>query len=184
MGQITREYAESEDADDRCQGHVTSGQCPMKALPGDQYCRTHGGRDRETPALARKYMLIDRDAASRVAMLSKPDEIYSLRDEIGMCRMMLERRLNMIENDAEMLAAAPMVNQQLLTLERLIKTSSQVEIQLGQMMAKDSVLLLASKMMDVVSKAISHLPDHQEIVDRIVEGTYTIFDNTSVEEVE
>lgn len=184
MGHAIREYAESDDDPRRCQGHVTSGQCPMKALPGDQYCKTHGGRDRETPALARKYMLTNMEDAARVAMLSKPDEIYSLRDEIGMCRMMLERRMNMIENDAEMLAAAPMINQQLLTLERLIKTSTQVEVQLGQMLAKDTVILLASKMMDLVSKAISHLPDHQQIVDKIVEGTYTILDETSGEEDE
>ena len=153
----------------------------MRALPGDKYCATHGGRDKLTPALSQRYDLTDAKMAARITMLNTPEDIYTLRDEIAMVRAMLERHLNRIQTDDELIRATPILNQLMLTLERLVKTSSDIEQRLGELMSREEAMTLARELVKLFTAAISHLPDHQQIVDNVIEGTYEVMSTRRIE---
>lgn len=170
MVDIRRELVEKDDDPERCQGHVTNGQCPLRAEPGDKYCHSHNGRDRETPARNRKYMLTDSEMARRFVDMDTPEEIYSLREEIALCRMLLEKRLNSIKNEADLIIASPMINQQMLTLEKLVKAFADIEHRLHNQLSKDAIVMLGVKLSNFIADCLSAVPNSSELVDQIVGG--------------
>lgn len=174
-----RERVEAEDATDRCQGAVTNGQCPMRAEPGDKFCHTHGGVDKARPAASRRYDLRDAETARRFAQMNTPEEIYNLRDEITLCRVLLERRFNMIDDDASLILASPALNQTMLTLERLIKSSTDIEHRLHHQLSKDALVMLCQRIVTMLVDTLEGIPNYAETVDKISTGIAALLEDVT-----
>lgn len=159
-------YVDLDDPN-RCEGSFSGGQCRHQAEPGDRFCKGCGGKNRLSLEARRQYLLKDTRQAARLAEFAEHDDIKSLREEIGLARVLLERRFNMIQSDADLLAACGPVNAMLLTIERLVKTSHQIETNLGVLLTRNTVLKLAQAMCEIVIDEIQAVPGFEQIVDRL-----------------
>jgi hypothetical protein len=152
---------------DQCEGHFSGGQCRHRAEPGDKFCKGCGGKNQISLEARRQYLLKDTRHATRLAQFAEHEDIKSLREEIGLARVLLERRFNLIKDDSDLLQACGPINGMLLTIERLVKTSHQIETNLGVLLTRNTVLKLAQAMCEIVIDEIQSVPGFEEIVDRL-----------------
>lgn len=153
----------------RCQGAAQDGQCMNESESGSDYCQVHGGRDKGQAAEKRLYYLAEAQSRARLAGLSEHEEVKSLREEIAIARIILERRLNLIRNEADWISSSGPLNTCLLTIERLVKSAHTLEQNLGSMLSKATVLRLGQQICEIVIDELKDVPDFEPIVDRITD---------------
>jgi hypothetical protein len=123
------------------------------------YCLACGGRNQAPARRLRQYLLAKAQDSTRLAQFAEHEEVKSLRDEIALARMLIERRFNLIKDDADLISACGSLNTLLLTVERLVKSAHAIEKSLGTLLARTAVLRLGRQICQI-------------IVDRL-EGIYT-----------
>jgi hypothetical protein len=96
-------------------------------------------------------------------------EIRSLRDEIAILRMVMEERLNMVQNDSEMLASCGQIASLAVTIERLVKSCNQLETRLGTLLSKPALLGIANNLVQILITELQGCPDYEALVDKISE---------------
>ncbi len=153
----------------RCQGAAPDGQCLNKAEPGSNRCRAHGGTDLAAKAERKRgYLLAKAEDQTRLATLSEELEpVKALRDSIALLHMMIERRWNSIKTDGDLLQACGPLNQMLQNMERLVSSCHKIEQNLGQLLAKNAILALAKRMVEVMVEELEGIEDYEAIIDRI-----------------
>lgn len=153
----------------RCKGNARDGQCSNLAVPGSEYCRPCGGRDRSLEIGRRQYLLQKAEYRKRLSELTDHEDVKSLRDEIAIARMLIEERLNNIHDKNDMLAACGPLNQLLLTVERLVKSAHVLEQNLGLLLSKETVVQLAGRLGDIVIAVLQEagIPNYEEVADTI-----------------
>jgi hypothetical protein len=155
------------DDPNRCQGSFRGGQCRYRAEPGNTRCKACKGQDLARIEAKRQYILRDVREQTRVLELREHEDIKSLREEIALARRLLERRFNLINTDAELIAACGPLNNMLLTIEKLVKTCHTLEQDLGTLMSRTAALRLAEKMVDVLMEELADRPGFEDVVDSI-----------------
>lgn len=166
---------------ERCKSAAQDGQCDNKSEHGSDYCRAHGGRSTADHEAKKLYLLSEAKYRTRLAQLSEHDEVKSLREEIALARMMIERRFDLIRNEADFIAGCAPINTMLLTVERLVKSAHSIEQNLGGLLAKPTILKLGQQMCEIVVDELEGVPNFEAIVDRITERmiqTITAANNT------
>jgi hypothetical protein len=152
----------------RCQATTRHGQCIKLAVDNEIYCDYHlRDRDAEDKQSLRAYMLTDPVTAGAAGRHSQVEELKSLREEIALARAMIERRLNLVESDADFLQACGTVNTYLLTLERLISSCHKLEVNLGALLSKGAIISLAQEMVGILMDELEHIDGYEQIVDRV-----------------
>jgi len=153
---------------DRCQATTQYGQCPVQAIEGKDYCAYHlRDRDIESKMSLKAYILTNPDIAQAAGRHSQVEELKSLREEIALCRSLVERRLNMIESNADFLAAYGAINSTFLTLEKLITSCHKLEVNLGSLLSKAAILDLAKEIVGILMHELEEIEGYEAIVDRI-----------------
>jgi hypothetical protein len=154
----------------RCRGAAPDGQCQNVAEPGAEYCRAHGGHDNTDQQSLRGYLLAKARDRARLAELSDELEpIKELRDSIALLHMLIERRFNLVKDETDLLAACGPLNQMLQNMDRLVNSCHKIEQNLGQLLAKHAVLILAKRMVEIIVEELEGIENYELIVDRITE---------------
>lgn len=152
----------------RCQAPSTDGQCMNRSEQDSEYCRCHGGRDLTEQKTMHGYLLAKVKDRARLAQVSEELEpVKELRDSIGLLHMMIERRWNAIKDDTELLQACGPLNQMLQNMDRLVNSCHKIEQNLGQLLAKQAILTLAKRMVEVMVEELEGIDNYEEIIDRI-----------------
>jgi hypothetical protein len=153
----------------RCKGNSTDGQCSNLAEPGSEYCRACGGRDRSLELDRRQYFLTKSEYRQRLSELSGHENVKSLRDEIAIARMLIEERLNGIQDKNDLLSSCSPLNQLLLTVERLVKSAHVLEQNLGLLLSKEAALRLAMRLGEILIEVLreSDIPNYEEVADEV-----------------
>jgi len=152
----------------RCKGSAQDGQCQNFAEPGAEYCRACGGTNLQKAKDVRGYLLSQAHERTRLASISEDLEpVKELRDAIGLQHMLIERRYNMIKDDADLLVACGPLNAMLQTMERLVNSCHRIETNLGQLLARQAILTLAKAMVEIVIDELEGIEDYEAIIDRI-----------------
>jgi len=134
-------------------------------MPGSRYCEQHNpksGQLRLNQYLLNKKLLGDGPARHAAA-----DEVKSLKTEIALLRALVERRLNMIDTDAELATALPQLKDTFLAVDKLVTSCHSMETKLGELLNKSALLSLAQKMVHVIDTNLQGVPDKDTIVERI-----------------
>jgi hypothetical protein len=105
----------------------------------------------------------------RYSEFAESDELRTLRDEIAILRMVMEERLNMIQNDSEMLASCGQIAALATTIEKLVKSCNQLETRLGSLLSKSSLLGVANELVQILIQELADLPNYEYLVDKISE---------------
>lgn len=153
----------------RCKGNTRDGQCGNLAETGSEYCAACGGQDRSVEQDRRQYFLTKAEYRKRMAQLSDHEDVKSLRDEIAIARMLIEERLNAVQDKNDLLASCGPLNQLLLTVERLVKSAHVLEQNLGLLMSKETAIRLAQRLGEIVIEVLreENIPHYEEIADEI-----------------
>lgn len=167
----------------RCKGQQPDGQCRNISEYGSDYCRACGGRSSREVEERTAYMLKNVRHRERLATLRSQDQVVSLREEIAMCRMMIEMLWNKVDGDENaLLAESHKLNELLKTLERLSKTTAQLEFKVGSVLAKPTVIVIAREIINHITSEIAGVPGYEEKIDRIAEKVFDTIERTTNEE--
>ena len=165
----------------RCQGASKAGQCQNVSEYGSDYCRVHGGRtDLQEVDDKRGYLLAKAEERARLAgMADELEPVKELRDLIALQHMLVEKRYNLINSDADLLTACGPLNQMLQTMERLINSCHRIETNLGELLQRHAVLALAKEMVRIVIDELEGVDNYEEIVDSITQRLIDTIRNAS-----
>lgn len=163
----------------RCQGSQPDGQCQNVSAHGSKYCPACGGKSTELADARTAYILKNVRWRERLAALRGQDQVASLREEIAMCRMMIEMIYNRAKDETDLLAASNSLNTLFLTLDRLLKTTNQLEFKVGAVLSKTTVIVIARELITHIIDEINTIPGYEEKIDRIAERMYKTIENTT-----
>lgn len=158
----------AEDDPTRCQAIFAGGQCPYKATEHSTKCAMHGGNkatERVEAENLRNYRL--GKWQGRVDEFSDSSKIKSLREEIGILRMMLEETVNKCENQGQLILFASKISDLVMKIERLVATCHKLESSLGMMIDKIAAQQLANEIVAIIGEYVTDPETVAQIADRI-----------------
>jgi hypothetical protein len=158
------------DDDDprRCQGQHQHGQCRNKSVDGLDKCPLHAGRSSwlDKRRKVRNYNLAVYQA--RLDELGEAPAIMSLREEVAILRMLLERRLNACKSEAEFLGAANKVGDLVLRIESVVRSCRRIEAIGEQTLSWHDLLAMCGKILEVIAEHVEDGETLARIGDRLV----------------
>lgn len=169
----------SPDDPERCQGMTALGQCKNKAVqdqdhPDLKYCSIHGGANK----------LVERKKESmRLYHLAKWNVelerhaghpgIKSLRDEIGILRMMLEYKLNSIHTPVDLILQSGPISEMIMKIEKIVASCHKLEGSIGQLLDKAAVIQFAGEIIGIISEELQDVEGHDAIIQRVADKIST-----------
>jgi hypothetical protein len=171
------------DADDprlRCDGYSSAGPCPYKRINGSKFCPRHGGNkalEAKNVESIRNYRLTR--WKQRVGELADSQGIKSLREEIGILRMILEEMLEQCKDSTDLLLYSHKMSDLVLKIERLVVSCDRLENRMGLLLSKGSVLQLAQQYIEIITENITDADVIERISSRLVQVTMQIGDPTA-----
>lgn len=139
----------------RCQAITPHGQCSFTAVEGYHYCKLHDTRHNDEKIKLRNYRLSQ--WKGRVAELGSSSEVKSLRDEIGILRLLLEQRLNACADTTDLMLHSHALSKLVLDIEKLVGSCHKLESSMGQLLDKQAILNFASIVVSKITNAIQTL---------------------------
>jgi hypothetical protein len=151
--------------------YVTSvGQCAHDAIAPGRFCEKHSAVSANT--LINQYRIACAALGDSPERHSQSTEMKSVKGEITIIRSLLESRLNMIKNDAELVAAMPLLKDYALAVEKLATSCHTMDVKLSNLLSKNVLLSLAQDMIGIIDTHIRTLIDEKPTskdIDFIVE---------------
>ena len=146
----------SDPADPRrCQTVTAYGQCLMIAVEGQQYCHVHArALNHAVEKEAVKNYRLQR-WQQRVSEFAENDQVKSLREEIGITRMLLEEMFGFCTNSTELLLYSGRIADLVMKIEKLVVSCHRLEERTGLLLDKQAVVHLASSIVAIIGHEIS-----------------------------
>lgn len=135
------------------------GQCMNEVEPGNKFCRLHGGRSLE----ARNYRLSKYKL--RLKEMLESDEILSLREEVGLLRIMIEERMNCVQNARDLILHSSPVADLISRVEKCVVSCNKLESNLGKVLDAKQILDFASDVISIIAEEIQD----QDLLSKISE---------------
>jgi len=141
-----------------------------KVVEGTNACPRHGG-----PSHAQNHKV---EAANqyrvevwqrRLNEFGNVNEIKSLRDEIGVLRLLMEETLKRCENAGDLLMFSARIQSIASDIQRLVTACDRLEKSMGEMMDKPTALKFAGTLMEIVSSEVNDSEALERISYRILE---------------
>lgn len=160
----------------RCQAidNATGNQCNYRSVKSEEgkygsYCMRHGGHKylaKERKESLRNYHLTKWQG--RILQKADSPDIKSIRDEIGILRMMLETKLNACNDETDLMLHTHSISDMILKIEKLVASCHKLETHLGQTLDKSAVLTFASKLIYIITEVITDETLVEELSTRIM----------------
>lgn len=167
---MDKEYIRvDEDDPQRCQGITAKGQCHFKAVDGVEYCPLHGAnRQLEAKEKEEVRNLMLSKYRAEIRRLGSSDHVMSLRDEIGVLRMMLERILNSCRGDADLLLFSPQLSELVMKIGKIVTDCHKIEERTGQLLSREELGGFALKVIELVNTHVKDVDAKRAIGDGIM----------------
>jgi hypothetical protein len=141
----------------RCQSNGLGGnQCKYKATEGSKFCPAHGG-NKTIESVTAKNIELYRIAKYRTRLneLNKEDDkVKSLREEIGLLRILTEERFNLIKEPLDLLMHSSAIADLVTRIEKLVVSAQKIEEKLGGLLDKNQVIQLAQEIINIIDNNI------------------------------
>lgn len=161
---------------ERCMsGRGPGGQCPYVRVKGSDYCPRHGGNkalesqriDQRNKYLLGKYQARYRDFA-------EDSGIKSLREEIGVLRMLLEevfKRCQPDDDDDKMtlMLYLPKIESLVEKIRKTVESCDRIETKIGMTLDRNQVMNIGTILVQVIGKHIDD-PDILETIGEEILG--------------
>jgi hypothetical protein len=163
------EWERCDEADpNRCIANTMHGQCGYKARPGMQYCprHCHVAEVMAGKRAANRYRLLQYQ--ERMTELSSDGEIKNLRAEIGILRMVLEETLIQCDTPAKFACYSGKVSDTIIKIKTLVQACHKLEVAMGHMLDRDKVMLIAQRIVEIVSDFVTDPDKLESLNDRLI----------------
>lgn len=168
---------ERPDDPQRCQAVTPKGQCENLGVAPGKNCYAHGGASAvKAQAKESIYRFRVQKYQERVGEIARSSNIKSLREEIGVLRMLLEEKLNACENDAELLLNSGDLSDLVIKIEKLVNSCHGLEAKLGVMIDKATLLSMVEQMVQIISKEV----EDPEKLDKIAVAIMQVMEQTEI----
>jgi hypothetical protein len=166
-------------------GVTPHGQCEYLAVDGSKKCNYHA-KGLNTRKLEKKRVeryLIDNEHLKESYLRQNNDKEYlDLRDEIALTHAMIERRMNIIKTDADVMMAIGPFTQLIQRLESMKISLMKLQQQLGMVLGKDEFRQLASVFAQILDEELDGLDDKDERMGRLLERLVIAIENAGQKE--
>lgn len=162
----------AEDDPMRCQFVNTQGQCRMIRI-NETYCKTHAanGNKSELRNAVRNFRLTQFQA--RVEEFADNDKVKSLREEIGILRMMLEEIINKCQNATELIISSGRIGDLVMKVEKLVTSCHRLEAATGMLIDKTAAIHLGDVIINIIGRNIQDETIIQTISTEIMDAIVT-----------
>jgi hypothetical protein len=155
----------SDPADPRrCQAIAGSNQCFNIASENSKFCLVHGGNcgtQLKKQADLHNYRL--NKFRAQVADKADSRHIKSLREEIGVLRLLLEEQINRCANVNELILNQGPIADLIMRIERLVTACNKLDLSVGKMLDETRVLQFADEVITLITEFVKD----QEIINKI-----------------
>ncbi len=120
------------DSPKRCQAIAQHGQCVYQVVEGITYCPMHAGaaQNEIQKQKLRNYRL--QKYRERINEKADSDVIKSLREEIGILRMIMEEVINRCTDDTDLIIYSPKITDLALKIEKVVVSCHKLETSLDE----------------------------------------------------
>jgi hypothetical protein len=169
-----------DDHPDRCQASDTQGQCHFYRTEHSIHCIKHGGQMTEkahAKEQLEQYRL--QKYKARVKDFSTNPKVLTLRDEIGITRMLLETKLNRWQDDDELIAHSGVILSNIQALHKLVIDCKKLESQMGMLLDRGAIQKLCDDILNIMSQFLDE--DEMTQVANLVLGAIAAVTTARVE---
>lgn len=162
---MDKEYKRVEEDDPRrCQGITARGQCDFGASAGSEYCPIHGA-NKQLEATEKKEVrnLLLMKYKQEIKRLGSSEHVMSLRDEIGVLRMMLEKLLNACRGDADLMLFSPQLGELVMKIGKIVTDCHKIEERTGQLLSREELGAFALKVIELVNDNVKD-PEARRVI--------------------
>lgn len=169
-------------SDDQCSviSARTGERCPYLAVDGQETCVRHRGSaiaaNEEKKATAQYRLQIWQE---RLEEFAENEKAKSLREEIGILRILMETIVNKCTGPNDLILYSPKISELATKIEKLVSSCHRIEHSMGSLMDKATALAFAGQVVDIISQ---HITD-PDIIDAISTGIITAL-SKSVKDVQ
>lgn len=164
----TWERVKEPDDPRRCQAVVPNGQCLNVSCENSEYCLAHGGRHGATKAKAEANRMYNlgkwRQAVSK---FQDHDQLKSLREEIGLLRVMIDERMNACSDASELLMYSGPLSDMIMKVEKLVTSCNKIETHLSGVLDKTQALQLGQEMVEIIGRHLDTVADKDMLISKI-----------------
>lgn len=157
------------DDPSRCQGMMSSGQCTLQSLPGLTFCKLHAAAAKRLEAKGNIRNLNVAIWQNRIGQLADSPQAKSLREEIGVLRLLLEAILNTCQDSSQLIAMSNKISDLVSRIEKVVGSCHSIEKSSGQLLDKSAALQLATAIINIVGDNCTNPEEVATIADKIVE---------------
>ncbi len=144
------------DAPDRCTHHKPGeGQCPMQSVPNYNRCEVHGGVNQlqiNKKQELRAYMA--NRWRAEIKSNASDSEIKSLREELGIARIMLDQLLNRCKDSHDLLLMSTPIDNMLKTITLIQKNSHLIEKDLNNIITPESLEEFGNALFNIIMEEV------------------------------
>lgn len=172
---FTRWRDKNNHPNERCIATVKTGQCPYCKIDHTDYCPMHGsnkGSIAQNEETKRNYQL--RRWKNRVNDFADNDQIKSLREEVGILRMVMEEILNKCEDSTDLLMASHRISDTAMKIEKLVVSCDKLENRMGQLLSKRAVVQLAGEYVQIINNYVTDPDTIEHISEEMIDATKRI----------
>lgn len=137
----------------RCEANVKDRECPNVRVEGKKYCPIHLAGQRVDKEELRNYHLTKWQ--SRVNELADNDKVKSLREEIGILRIVLEEILNRCQDSSDLLIYSSKISDHVLKIERVVTSCHRLEQSTNLLLDKTAIIHISAMMIEIIGRHIA-----------------------------
>jgi hypothetical protein len=172
---FTRWDVKIHHPNERCTATVKASQCPFCKEPGANTCVMHGansGKESTNDAAIRNYRL--QTWKIRVGEMADSSGIKSLREEVGILRVILEEMMNKCIDSTDLLLYSQRMSDLVMKIEKLVTSCDKLEGRMGLLLGKDSVLQLSATYVQIINNYVEDPLIIEKISEEMIKATLQI----------
>ncbi|MCK9460643.1 MAG: hypothetical protein M0R80_13475 [Proteobacteria bacterium] len=153
MAEITKI---THDADPlRCQAIFHGGQCPHQHGPNSVYCPIHGGNKADDKVAAESIRNFRFTKwAARIQGYADSPVVKSLREEIGILRMVLEETIQRCETETDLVLQSQHISDLVMKVEKVVASCQALETKTGSVLDKTLLTRVAEEWITQITEVI------------------------------
>lgn len=158
------------DDPERCQASCAMGPCHFKRLPEFLYCPMHAGLavSRKAKEDLRNYRL--NRIQTRVNEFADNSQLKSLREEIGLQRLLLENLMNkFVKDDDDLMMYSDKISNLISKIESLVVSCHKLEKSTGELLEKRAVINISVQLVEILSTEIKDAAIIERVSDKLME---------------
>lgn len=149
-----------------CEKIVQGKQCGEPCSPSDAFCKKH---KKEMKGNFNLLMFKD-----DVKEKTNSEQFLSLKEEVAMTRVIIERMWNQCASEAELIATAGTLSKLLEQTEKLVTASHKMDVINGTVISETAVQKLMEKILDIITEEVEDADALDRISTKLIDLAMTV----------